>query len=181
MTRLKIGTEEVGDSSKQAETEITIYAKIGDFNGLSQADEMLHQIQAGVTGPGGKVRVRAETRGGVTTYTETIKTQADNENDSLHAMIEMTAEIGKEYFDAFVMMAGGATVKDRYDFKVKKIEGLAVMMLDYMGWKEAGELITKTMETLFTEGYATNDLARFMNNGKPMGSKEFGDKLIAEL
>jgi hypothetical protein len=72
------------------------------------------------------VRVRAETRGGVTTYTETIKTQADNENDSLHAMIEMTAEIGKEYFDAFVMMAGGATVKDRYDFKVKKIEGLAV-------------------------------------------------------
>jgi isocitrate dehydrogenase len=57
----------------------------------------------------------------------------------------------------------------------------AVMMLDYMGWKEAGELITKTMETLFTEGYATNDLARFMNNGKPMGSKEFGDKLIAEL
>lgn len=57
----------------------------------------------------------------------------------------------------------------------------AVMMLDYMGWKEAGDLITKTMETLFTEGYATNDLARFMNNGKPMGSKEFGDKLIAEL
>lgn len=57
----------------------------------------------------------------------------------------------------------------------------AVMMLDYMGWKESGELITATMEKHFTEGYATNDLARFMSNGKPLGSKEFGAKMIESL
>ena len=57
----------------------------------------------------------------------------------------------------------------------------AVMMLDYIGWKEASGLITKVMEKLFNGGYATYDLARFMPNGKPMGSRDFGDKLMASL
>jgi isocitrate dehydrogenase len=57
----------------------------------------------------------------------------------------------------------------------------AVMMLDYMGWNRAGELITKAMEKLFMQGIATNDLARFMKNGKPVGTKEFGKQLIKEL
>ena len=57
----------------------------------------------------------------------------------------------------------------------------AVMMLDYMGWGEAGELITNAMESLFTRGLATNDLARFMDNGQPVGTREFGEKLINEL
>ena len=55
------------------------------------------------------------------------------------------------------------------------------MMLDYIGWKEASGLITKVMEKLFNGGYATYDLARFMPNGKPMGSRDFGDKLMASL
>lgn len=57
----------------------------------------------------------------------------------------------------------------------------AVMMLDYMGWNEAASLVTSAMEKLFGEGYATTDLARFMENGKPMGTKEFAEKLAAEL
>ena len=57
----------------------------------------------------------------------------------------------------------------------------AVMMLDYMGWNEAASLVTSAMEKLFGEGYATADLARFMENGKPMGTKEFAEKLAAEL
>lgn len=57
----------------------------------------------------------------------------------------------------------------------------AVMMLDYMGWNEAAALVTAAMERLFVEGYATMDLARFMDNGKPLGTKEFGEKLAAEL
>ncbi len=51
----------------------------------------------------------------------------------------------------------------------------AVMMLDYMGWGEAADLINQALEKLFTEGKATNDLARFMANGQPMGTKEFGE------
>ena len=57
----------------------------------------------------------------------------------------------------------------------------AVMMLDYMGWKEAGELITQAIEQLFTKGYATADLARFMEGGTTMGTQEFAAALINEL
>lgn len=57
----------------------------------------------------------------------------------------------------------------------------AVMMLDYMGWGAAGELITAALEKLFMQGTATNDLACFMENGKPVGTKEFATQLIDAL
>ena len=57
----------------------------------------------------------------------------------------------------------------------------AVMMLDYIGWGEAASLITSAMEKLFSEGYATSDLARFMDNGKPLGTHEFAEKLANTL
>ena len=57
----------------------------------------------------------------------------------------------------------------------------AVMMLDYMGWYEAGELITEGIERLFSKGVATVDLARFMPDGQPVGTKAFGDMLIEAM
>ena len=57
----------------------------------------------------------------------------------------------------------------------------AVMMLDYIGWSEAGLLITAAMETLFRQGVATNDLAKFMNNGKTLGTRQFAEALIRTL
>jgi len=57
----------------------------------------------------------------------------------------------------------------------------AVMMLDYMGWTEAGQLITSAMERLFSDGVATADLARFMTSGKAVGTRAFGDALAASL
>ena len=57
----------------------------------------------------------------------------------------------------------------------------AVMMLDYMGWNEAAQLITDALERLFTQGVATADLARFMPDGKALGTKAFGDKLAESL
>src|SRR5574344_2162329 len=39
-----------------------------------------------------------------------------------------------------------------------------VMMLEDMGWRDAGKLITASLEKLFEAGYATPDLARFMEN-----------------
>lgn len=57
----------------------------------------------------------------------------------------------------------------------------AVMMLDYMGWNEAGKLIEDALETLFQQGTATADLARFMDNGKSLGTKEFGDAVINSI
>ena len=57
----------------------------------------------------------------------------------------------------------------------------SVMMLEYLGWKEAAGLITLAMEKVFANGEATGDLARFMPNGKSLGTKEFGEKLIELL
>ncbi len=57
----------------------------------------------------------------------------------------------------------------------------AVMMLQYLGWKEAADLIEQALEKSFGEGYATYDLARLMPNGKALGTKEFGDKLVELL
>lgn len=52
-----------------------------------------------------------------------------------------------------------------------------VMMLEHLGWFEAAKSVTSALETLFESGYATADLARFMDNGKPLGTKEFADAL----
>lgn len=57
----------------------------------------------------------------------------------------------------------------------------SVMALEYLNLKEAADLIIKALEKSFEEGYATEDLALFMENGKPLGTKEFGDKILSIL
>lgn len=57
----------------------------------------------------------------------------------------------------------------------------ACMMLVYMGWNEAANRIESSLESLFSQGLATADLAKFMPNGKPLGTKEFGNKLIETI
>ena len=53
-----------------------------------------------------------------------------------------------------------------------------VMMLEHIGWDEAGALVTGALEESFSYGYATIDLARLMENGKPLGTKEFTEHII---
>ena len=57
----------------------------------------------------------------------------------------------------------------------------AVMMLEYMGWNEAAERINHALETSFSEGRATADLARFMQNGVALGTREFAAELVARM
>lgn len=57
----------------------------------------------------------------------------------------------------------------------------AVMMVEYLGWNEAGERITAALENLFEQGYATSDLARFMEEGKALSTSEFASKVIESL
>lgn len=56
-----------------------------------------------------------------------------------------------------------------------------VMALEYLNLNEAANLIINALEKSFEEGYATEDLALFMENGKPLGTKEFGDKILSLL
>ena len=53
-----------------------------------------------------------------------------------------------------------------------------VMMLEYMGWSEAGQLITQSLEKLFEQSIATGDLARFMKDGKVRTTTEFSEDVI---
>lgn len=57
----------------------------------------------------------------------------------------------------------------------------SVMALEYLNLNEAADLIIKALEKSFEEGYATEDLALFMEKGKPLGTKEFGDKILSIL
>ena len=57
----------------------------------------------------------------------------------------------------------------------------AVMMLEYIKWNEAADLITKALENMFKDGIATHDLARFMPNGQSLTTTEFSEQLIHNL
>ena len=57
----------------------------------------------------------------------------------------------------------------------------SVMMLEYLGWKEAAALITAALEKTFSLGEATPDLARFMPDGKALGTDEFGKRIVELL
>ena len=56
-----------------------------------------------------------------------------------------------------------------------------VMMFEYLGWHEAGQLITNAMESLFQSGKATADLARFMHNGQSLSTTQFTQAVIDKL
>ena len=56
-----------------------------------------------------------------------------------------------------------------------------VMMLEHIGWKEAAALVEKALEESFSQGYATVDLARLMENGKPLGTVEFTENIVRRI
>ncbi|EGJ70300.1 Isocitrate dehydrogenase (NADP(+)) [Bacteroides coprosuis DSM 18011] len=57
----------------------------------------------------------------------------------------------------------------------------AVMMLEYMGWQEAADLVVKVLEQSFEASRATYDLARFMENSVQLTTTDFGDELVKRI
>ena len=55
------------------------------------------------------------------------------------------------------------------------------MMLRYMGWNEAADLILNSMDKTFSNATVTYDFARQMNNAKELKCSEFGDALIQNM
>ncbi len=55
------------------------------------------------------------------------------------------------------------------------------MMLRYMGWNEAADLIVNSMDKTFSDATVTYDFARQMNNAKELKCSEFGDALINNM
>ncbi len=56
-----------------------------------------------------------------------------------------------------------------------------VMMFDYMGWGEAGELIVKGIEGAIGKKTVTYDFERLMEGATKLKCSEFGDAIIANM
>jgi len=57
----------------------------------------------------------------------------------------------------------------------------AVMMLEYMGWGEAGALIETGLEGAIADKRVTYDFERQMENATLLSTSEFGDAIIAHM
>lgn len=57
----------------------------------------------------------------------------------------------------------------------------ASMLLDYIGWKSAARAIEHALNTCFSAGRATTDLARFMNNAEALSTEAFAEALCESL
>lgn len=53
-----------------------------------------------------------------------------------------------------------------------------VMMLEYMGWKAAGDLIIRGIENALASKHVTYDLARQMDGATEISTSAFGDQII---
>ncbi|MBU0983397.1 MAG: isocitrate dehydrogenase (NADP(+)) [candidate division Zixibacteria bacterium] len=57
----------------------------------------------------------------------------------------------------------------------------AVMMLNYMGWNKAGDMIVKAIETTLNKKTVTYDLHRQMKGAKKVGTAAFADHIIKNM
>lgn len=110
--------------TKAMETEITIYAKIGDYSGLEQAtsQEIHAQYEYRLPENQGRQRVRATTVDGTTLYTQTIKKPVIGDHPA-HINEETTTEISEEYYQAWLDLFRVKGVnKVRYTFVSKTVK-----------------------------------------------------------
>ncbi|MFC0301963.1 NADP-dependent isocitrate dehydrogenase [Virgibacillus soli] len=56
-----------------------------------------------------------------------------------------------------------------------------VLMLEHLGWKEAADLITKSMDKSIASKVVTYDFARLMDGATEVKCSEFGDELIKNM
>src|ERR1043165_742280 len=56
-----------------------------------------------------------------------------------------------------------------------------VMMLEYMGWQEAADLILKGLERAIAAKTVTYDFARLMEGAKEIKCSEFADEMIKQM
>ncbi|PKK82481.1 MAG: isocitrate dehydrogenase (NADP(+)) [candidate division Zixibacteria bacterium HGW-Zixibacteria-1] len=57
----------------------------------------------------------------------------------------------------------------------------AVMMLEYLGWNKAADMITKSIETTIKKKTVTYDLERLMKGAKKVSTSEYGTEIIKNM
>lgn len=85
-----------------------------------------------------------------------------------HAIFEATHGTAPKYADLDKVNPGSVILSGE-------------MMLRYMGWKEAADLIVKGMESAIGKKVVTYDFARLMDGATEVKCSEFGDAIIANM
>jgi isocitrate dehydrogenase len=85
-----------------------------------------------------------------------------------HAVFEATHGTAPKYANLDVVNPGSLILSGE-------------MMLRYMGWTEAADLLLQTMDTTIGKKTVTYDFARLMEGAKKVKCSEFGDALIANM
>ena len=85
-----------------------------------------------------------------------------------HAVFEATHGTAPKYADLDKVNPGSVILSGE-------------MMLRYMGWTEAADLVIKSMDATIGQKIVTYDFARLMEDAKEVKCSEFGDALIANM
>lgn len=88
--------------------------------------------------------------------------------DSGHAIFEATHGTAPKYADLDVVNPGSVILSGE-------------MMLRYIGWSEAADLIIKGMDGAIGDKIVTYDFARLMDDAHKVKCSEFGDAVIARM
>lgn len=113
------------------EDEVTVYAKVGDFDGFKEADAVVNiqELSTYIDGKG-KYRVRRNTDGNGTTFIASIKGKASG--DTVKRNIDHPAVVNAGFFEAARIVADQLTVRDRYVFNgsaaTVKVDGKEIMV-----------------------------------------------------
>lgn len=106
------------------ETEIVIYAKVGNEQGLDQAFKVIHQEQAQVRAPNGRIRVRMERDAKL--QNDWVYTLTTKHKGQAVAGIASNKELNKliddETYSMFKSVADVFQRKTRYVFKVENVK-----------------------------------------------------------
>ena len=89
-------------------------------------------------------------------------------NATGHAIFEATHGTAPKYTDLDKVNPGSVILSGE-------------MMLRYMGWTEAADLIVQSMDATIQKKTVTYDFARLMGNITPVKCSEFGDELIKNM
>lgn len=111
-------------SVKAVETELVIYAHIGDPAGLDQCTSKERHVQVeGTFSTGVRCRVRHVNKGGQDDYSFTykLKTNAEDGGSSVEASIEHTVPVDQPFFHDFMKAAERIILKTRYIFNSQRI------------------------------------------------------------
>lgn len=108
--------------TEQNETEITIFAKIGNLEGLNQAVRKEEQIQIEARlGAENHCRVRKTTKDDSVEYMYTFKLRNATSNVPVASKREYNVVVDEAFFNGFKEAADKEQIKTRYIFESEKI------------------------------------------------------------